>query len=165
MQMLKRVALLATAVLGALTLSGCGALSTLTEIGENLRAANQRRAMVEDANTESAIKTASGFLSYRVAFVQEVPKTLFALEASCLKGNTVELLVYASQTLALKQYALRCVTVYTSDDGNLVNSDDILVVNGVDVWANGAKSFPTPAQMSQEYAFRRQSKQFAMNRY
>lgn len=146
-----------------LFLSGCSSLPSLQQLGQSLKEVHATNARNEDAATTTVISTKVGYLSYKASSLQELPRTIAALERSCFNNSTVELYIYAAELPALRSMGVRCMHVYVSDDPALRATDNVLLVNGQDIWVNGFVGFPSRDQLAQEIQFRRQVRRFAIN--
>lgn len=149
-------------VLTALSLVGCGSLSSPEDIGKSLMAFGKRLDEREDAETAAAVSAHSGSISFRASRLHALPKTYEAMKESCKKGNHVELIVHVKLTGLLQRMPRECIRVYFSDHPELNEGQNILAVNFDLFWVDGMPSRFSRDEVQREYRNRQYFRKYAL---
>lgn len=148
-------------LLFAALLSGCASTPSVSSVLKQIGQFNQEMLQEEDAHTANAVKSASGALSLRVSRLDDKPRTVAALATACREGKGVELLAHVSaqaHSSALKQ---ACSHVYFSADPRLLDSQDVMVVDGQRMWVEGRKVSASRKMLEDEFFYWQSAKRSA----
>lgn len=137
----------------AALLSGCASSpsmsSMLTKIGEF----NREMLHEEDAQTADAIRLSFGAVSLRTSRLDDKPRTVSALVAACYQGRWVELLTHSRASAQAQSIRQACTQVYVSADPRLLDSQDVLVLEGQRMWVEGRKVSASRKQLEDEFVY------------
>lgn len=140
-------------LLFAALLSGCASTPSVSYVLKQIGQFNQEMLQEEDAHTANAVKSASGAISLRASRLDDKPRTVAALASACREGKGVELLTYVSaqpHALVLKQ---ACTYIYFSADPQLLDSQDVMVVDGQRMWVEGRKVSASHKMLEDEFFY------------
>ncbi|MCC5612113.1 hypothetical protein LC612_36610 [Nostoc sp. CHAB 5834] len=148
--------------LTALSLVGCGSLSSPEDIGKSMMAFGKRMDAREDSETAAAVNAHSGSISFRTSRLHALPKTHEAMKESCKRGNHVEIIVPVKLRGILQRMPRDCIRVYFSDHPELNESQNILAVNFDLFWVDGMPSRFTRDDIQREYRTRQYFRKYAL---